>query len=357
MGKGESILKYVLVLWAKEDLCTEESRNLVNFVLIGSGEGGNRIVMKKREVFPVIRKGMFWGGAVVLSLCAYGIFLAAGGTGGRQGEGSLACPEGIIVQGLAHRAVGAAANVESSLANGEGFQAIEKGQEPGTAEERQRPDIAAIQQMPAGTVLDHSTLPAEMADRLFCSMELPEDVRQRIWGVSYHENENISLEELRYLRVLHIGFDGLPHIGELIVNQRVAEDVLEVMAELYRQSYPIEKMLLIDEYGAEDSLSMADNNTSAFNYREIAGSGRLSKHAKGLAIDINPLYNPYVKQTGEGEAAVSPPEGAAYADRAQEFPYKIEEGDLCCQLFGAHGFIWGGSWNSVKDYQHFEYAE
>ena len=116
-------------------------------------------------------------------------------------------------------------------------------------------------------------------------------------------------------------------------------------------------MLLIDEYGAEDSLSMADNNTSAFNYREIAGSSRLSKHAKGLAIDINPLYNPYVKQTGEGEAVVSPLEGAAYADRAQEFPYKIEEGDLCCQLFGAHGFIWGGSWNSVKDYQHFEYAE
>lgn len=269
----------------------------------------------------------------------------------------MACPEGIIVQGLAHRAVGAAANLESSLANGEGVQAIEKGREAGSAEERQRPDIEAIQQMPAGTVLDHSTFSAEMADHLFCSMELPEDVRQRIWGVSYHENENISLEELRYLRVLHIGFDGLPHIGELIVNQRVAEDVLEVMAELYRQSYPIEKMLLIDEYGAEDSLSMADNNTSAFNYREIAGSSRLSKHAKGLAIDINPLYNPYVKQTGEGEAVVSPLEGAAYADRAQEFPYKIEEGDLCCQLFGAHGFIWGGSWNSVKDYQHFEYAE
>ena len=220
----------------------------------------------------------------------------------------------------------------------------------------EQPSIEEIRRMPAGAVLSAVELSQEEVGSLFYSMELPEEVRQRIWGVSYHENENISMEDLRYLRVLHIGFDGQAHIGELIVNRLIAEDILEIMQELYRQSYPIEKMLLVDAYGADDGLSMADNNTSAFNYREIAGSGRLSNHAKGLAIDINPLYNPYVKQTGDGQASVSPPEGAAYADRSLEFPYKIEGGDLCCRLFGEHGFAWGGDWRSVKDYQHFEYA-
>ena len=218
------------------------------------------------------------------------------------------------------------------------------------------PNLAEKREMPAGTDLPVSQVSQEILDSLFCSMELPEEVRQRVWGVSYQENDTVSLEELRYLRVLHMGFDGQAHIGELIVNQLIAEDILAIMRELYRQSYPIEKMLLIDTYGAEDALSMADNNTSAFNYREIAGSSRLSKHAKGLAIDINPLYNPYVKQEGDGQVTVSPPEGAAYADRGGDFPYKIEGDGLCCQLFGEYGFTWGGSWNSVKDYQHFEYA-
>ena len=153
--------------------------------------------------------------------------------------------------------------------------------------------------------------------------------------------------------MLHIGFDGETHIGEMIVNQEIAEDILEIMSELYKQEYPIEKMALIDAYGADDESSMSDNNTSAFNYREIAGSSKLSRHALGLAVDINPKYNPYVKEKN-GEYLVSPANGAAYADRSQEFPYKIAEGDLCLRLFLEHGFTWGGSWNSVKDYQHFE---
>lgn len=125
------------------------------------------------------------------------------------------------------------------------------------------------------------------------------------------------------------------------------------MAKLYENEYAIEKMVLVDAYGADDEQSMEDDNISAFNYREIAGTSRMSRHSLGLAIDINPKYNPYVK--GGGEAAViSPANGVDYADRSREFAHKIDENDFCYQLFTEHGFTWGGSWNSVKDYQHFE---
>lgn len=220
-------------------------------------------------------------------------------------------------------------------------------------EPRQNLELSDVQAMAAGDILDVSEMSQDILDDLFYSEELSEEVQQRIWNCSYQENSNISLAELRYVRVLHMGFDGETHIGELIVNQKIAEDILEIMSELYAQSYPIEKMVLIDEYGADDESSMSDNNTSAFNYREIAESSKLSRHALGLAIDINPRYNPYVKET-DGKMLVSPADGAAYADRSLEFSYKIAEGDLCLQLFREHGFTWGGSWNSVKDYQHFE---
>ena len=235
------------------------------------------------------------------------------------------------------------------------------GAEPETEGQVQEPNVfqqgAAFSDMDAleaGSIFDVSGLSQPALDSFFYSEELPEEVQQRMMGSSYQENGNISLAELRYLRVLHMGFDGNTHIGELVVNQSIAEDILEIMSQLYAQSYPIEKMVLIDAYGADDERSMSDNNTSAFNYREIAGSSKLSKHALGLAIDINPKYNPYVKDSGTGELLVSPANGADYADRDGDFPYKIAEGDLCLQLFQEHGFAWGGNWNSVKDYQHFE---
>lgn len=213
--------------------------------------------------------------------------------------------------------------------------------------------IAEIQMMEAGSIVDVSSVEAQMLDSLFYSEEPKEEIVQRIAGVSYQENDNISMEELRYLRVLHMGFDGQTHIGELLVHESIAEDILEIMAALYENQYPMEKMLLVDEYGADDEVSMQDNNTSAFNYREIAGTSRLSQHSLGLAIDINPKFNPYVKEK-DGELTIRPTNAADYADRTQEFDYKIDENDLCYQLFTAHGFTWGGSWNSVKDYQHFE---
>lgn len=228
---------------------------------------------------------------------------------------------------------------------------LETGSAPESGE---IPEFSDVQAMTAGEILDTDGVPQDTLDSFFYSRELSEEIRQRISGISWQENEHISLEELRYLRVLHMGLDGETHVGELIVNQSIAEDILEIMLELYHQSYPIEKMILIDTYDGDDESSMSDNNTSAFNYREIAGSSRLSGHALGLAIDINPRYNPYVKHTSDGELLVSPLNGTEYADRSREFACKITEGDLCLRLFQEHGFTWGGSWNSVKDYQHFE---
>lgn len=211
--------------------------------------------------------------------------------------------------------------------------------------------IADIRQMEAGSVLDLSGAAADLTESLFYSEELSAEVQQRIMGISYRENDNISPAELRYLRVLHLGFDGQTHIGELLVNASIADDVLEIMRELYANEYAIEKMVLVDAYGADDERSMEDDNTSAFNYREIAGSSKLSRHSLGLAIDINPLYNPCVKNGG---ASVSPANAGGYVDRSQAFAHKIDENDLCYRLFMEHGFTWGGSWRSLKDYQHFE---
>lgn len=182
-----------------------------------------------------------------------------------------------------------------------------------------------------------------------------DEVKQRIYGLSYKKDCTVPYEELRYVRVRYIDFDGLPQEGELICNKAIAQDLVEIFYELYQASYPIEKIRLIDEYNADDDLSCLDNNTSCFNYRVVGGSTNLSKHALGLAIDINPFYNPYVTYPN-GVERISPPGSEPYADRSLDFPYKIDENDLCYQLFAAHGFTWGGHWKTLKDYQHFQKA-
>jgi hypothetical protein len=183
--------------------------------------------------------------------------------------------------------------------------------------------------------------------------ELTQATKDRINGKSYGKNCEIPYEELRYVRVLHWGFDGLSHRGELIVNKAIAEDAIEIFAELYEAKYPIERMELVDEYDADDNTSMAANNSSAFNYRVIEGTNRVSLHSYGMAIDINPYYNPYVHEV-DGERVVTPVEGAKYEDRSLDCPYYIHSEDVCYQAFIKRGFTWGGDWKNTKDYQHFQ---
>lgn len=158
-----------------------------------------------------------------------------------------------------------------------------------------RPQILSVEEIskqlrayPAGSVINTSEYSQEVLDSLFLVNDLSQEIIDRIYGKSYKEDADIPYSDLRYIRVLHMGFDGLTYVGEMIVNKAIAQDVVDIFYDLYNLSYPIEKMLLIDDYDADDLKSMADNNSSAFNYRLIEGTNRRSVHSYGLAIDINP---------------------------------------------------------------------
>lgn len=179
---------------------------------------------------------------------------------------------------------------------------------------------------------------------------IPPAVEARMRGNSYPEDATIPFSELRYLRVAYYDFYGVQHMGELVCNVAIAEDLLEIFRALYEAKYPIHSIRLVDDYGGSDEASMRADNTSCFNYRTMTGQKKLSRHALGMAIDINPLENPYIDPRG----GIHPAEGASYADRTRDFPHKIDRGDLCYKLFREHGFSWGGAWSRSKDYQHFQ---
>lgn len=199
---------------------------------------------------------------------------------------------------------------------------------------------------------DTETPEASYADDFYIS-EIPDDIFARMQGKSYKEDCTVPREDLRYVHVRHMGFDGEAKDGELVVNKAIADDVLAIFEELYKADYPIEKVRLVDEYDADDEASMSDNNSSAFNFRFISHTTRISKHGLGMAVDINTRYNPYVK-TVDGKLSIEPANGADYVDRSKDFPHKIDHEDLCYKLFKEHGFTWGGDWTHSKDYQHFE---
>lgn len=147
----------------------------------------------------------------------------------------------------------------------------------------------------------------------------------------------------------HWTFDGRTRSGELIVAKGQAKPVLGVMRRLFKHDYPFKRVTLVDRFDADDERSMRANNTSGFNCRYIAGTDRWSQHAFGLAIDINPVQNPYVQESGE----VSPARGARFADRSRKHPAMIHQGDEVTRAFAAIGWEWGGLWAGAKDYQHF----
>lgn len=173
-------------------------------------------------------------------------------------------------------------------------------------------------------------------------------------GRSWPEDCTIRRADLRYLRLSHYDAEKCQHVGEMVCNKAIADDLLDIFRELYRQQYPIQRIRLIDDYDASDERSMRDNNSSCFCYRRISGTTKLSKHAQGMAVDINTLYNPYVRTGKNGRRIVEPATATKYVDRRKSFPYKIVKGDLLHRLFLQHGFKWGGSWRTMKDWQHFE---
>ena len=188
----------------------------------------------------------------------------------------------------------------------------------------------------------------------FSVQPVPDSVFLRMQGRSWPEGCAVRRADLRYLRLSHFDAEKNEHVGEMVCNKVIANDLLEIFRELYRQKYPIQRIRLIDDYEAEDERSMRDNNTSCFCYRKVSGTTKLSKHATGMAVDVNTLYNPYVRTGKNGRRIVEPATAVKYVDRSKSFPYKIVKGDLLYRLFIRHGFKWGGSWRTVKDWQHFE---
>ncbi len=187
----------------------------------------------------------------------------------------------------------------------------------------------------------------------FCISEIDNKIFSRIAGKSYKVNCSIPPGELRHLSLLHKNLSGEILRGEMICNVKIADDLLDIFKKLFAANYPIEKVRLIDEYDADDELSMRDNNSSCFNFRLVSFTNRISWHGYGLAVDINPLYNPYIK-TVDGKKIIAPDNSADFEDREKNFPYKITADDLCCRLFREKNFIWGGDcWDDEKDYQHF----
>jgi D-alanyl-D-alanine carboxypeptidase len=169
-------------------------------------------------------------------------------------------------------------------------------------------------------------------------------------GSSWHEGCPVGPDQLRLVDLSVVGFDGAVHRGELVVDQAVAAETAYIFADLYYQGFPIEKMETVEKYDSDDDKSMAANNTSAFNCRAITGGTEWSNHSYGRAIDINPVQNPYISDSG----AVYPPNGEPYTDRTRTDPGLIHAGDATVQAFDRRGWTWGGSWETPIDYQHFE---
>lgn len=152
-------------------------------------------------------------------------------------------------------------------------------------------------------------------------------------------------ESLVLLDIEYVSFDSRLHRGQLVVHKDAADDLREIFAALYSLSFPINKAVPLSAYDWDDERSMQDNNTSAFNYRLIAGTERLSNHSFGLALDVNPLLNPYEQFDGK-----IVPEGASY-DPSR--PGTLTKDSAAVQLFLERGWDWGGLWDHNIDWQHF----
>jgi len=208
-----------------------------------------------------------------------------------------------------------------------------------------------------GDVINEKDVRAAGTASFFYENTIDDRLFARIYGKSFKADCTTPLDDLRYLRILHKDADGRTIVGEIVCNKKISAKLLDIFSKLYAASYPIEKVILVDDFDADDEKSMEADNSSSFNFRMVPNSKYLSRHSYGLAIDINPFYNPYYKKYPDGKVLLQPESSAPYLDRSASFVYKVDDGDLCVTLFKEAGFEWGGDWTTCKDYQHFEYHE
>ncbi|WP_318472206.1 M15 family metallopeptidase [Photobacterium leiognathi] len=172
----------------------------------------------------------------------------------------------------------------------------------------------------------------------------------------------VQCQRLKKVTFKYRDFSGRSHSnGQIIVMDAVAPYVGKIFDELYQVSFPIHKAVPIEKYRGDDTKSMTDNNTSAFNYRPVEGTSSLSLHAYGAAIDLNPVQNPFVTFARAGQAKYSPVEGTKYANREiyrYGKPDRKGMAETVVGIFARNGFLyWGGFWDSPIDYQHFQLSK
>jgi hypothetical protein len=182
----------------------------------------------------------------------------------------------------------------------------------------------------------------------FTAAELSPAVRARVKGVSWHRGCPVGLKGLRYLRIAHYGFKGHVRSGEMIANAEAVRPLRDVFARLFRARFPIRRMRLVDDYGGSDFRSIEADNTSAFNCRRATGQSRWSQHAYGLAVDVNPIENPYVSNGHTSHAG-----SRRYLDRSRHRRGMAYPGGALVRAFKRVGWGWGGNWSNPTDYQHF----
>lgn len=167
-------------------------------------------------------------------------------------------------------------------------------------------------------------------DEALRGIEFPQDIR----------------DTLIMLNVRYISFDRMLHQGQVVVHKNLASEILDLFRDMFKMRFPIGKVVPVARYGWDDDVSIAANNSSAFNYRYIAGTKRLSLHSLGVALDLNPMLNPCFGRDG----SIAPPEGIYNPD----VPGTLYDGGPVVELFLRRGWEWGGHWTSLKDYQHLQ---
>ena len=180
---------------------------------------------------------------------------------------------------------------------------------------------------------------------------IPPAMQRQMTGVSWHTGCPVGLAQLRLITLTHRGFDGRDHVGRLVANRAAAASLVMVFRKLYAARFPIRRLEPVDRYGGDDFRSIEADNTSSFNCRAATGSSRWSNHAYGLAIDVNPIENPYISS-----GSTSHPASRPYLDRARHRPGMAYAGGMLVEAFRTVGWGWGGNWSgSVQDTQHFSY--
>jgi D-alanyl-D-alanine carboxypeptidase len=185
---------------------------------------------------------------------------------------------------------------------------------------------------------------------------LPAPVQKQLKaGGFWHRGCPVALSDLRLLTVSHRDFDGRTQTGQLVVNKRAARPLARVFRQLYRLHFPIRHLQLADAYGPKRSRPSDGDVSGSFECRQAVpspctggrGTGSWSMHAYGLAVDLNPVENPYV---GCGQSR--DPAARRYRDRSRHRPGMVTR--RVVRAFRSIGWGWGGAWTgNTKDYMHF----